>query len=269
MHVAIDDTYGQAGNQNSRHVTARRRTHVAVAVPDSQVDWVRREIQDLLKFWNSRLGTAAAEFHFVDVLNRKGPWECLATRADETSRANLEVLSNFAQFYAKYQWRILVQTIDDRTLKDHRIRAFQGKIGRFDLSRRDDLSLLFLLLKVKRALAQEPLTIVADEGRGRPGAKFAPEVFSDWTQSYKGLYASSANEPLLQLADFLAFCINRATHLSYKEPRTELDDWFLSLVSQLRLNSDDLTSARLPRDFRAEDMDRVHDMDRLCKGLTN
>lgn len=261
MHVAIDDTYGPEACSGSRFVTGARRTHVALILPDEEVDDYRNEIRGCLLDVSNMLGTRLDEFHFADVYNRRKPWHCLP------EGANLAIFEAFADIYHRYRWPVHIQTVDERTLSDHGA-CFGGKLDGLDLAERADLSLFFLLVKIKTLYSRElPLKLLLDEGRGTPGQEFGSVIFRDWAGPFSGSYASSAKEPLLQLADFLAFCINRTTHLALKAARTDLDHWFLGLVSSMEINCPDLLSCEVSPQFTIDDFDGLHEADRIEKGL--
>ena len=263
MFIAIDDTYGPETLTNSSYVTGLRRTHVAVVFPDDKV----KEIQDLVKknleAIKSIAGFSPVEFHFVDIYNRKSPWDVLP------DKENLRLIEKFVDIYRSYRWRVFLQTIDVRTLRDHGIGKFEGKIDGLDLSKPADLSLLWLLLKIKSAFKASPeeICLLLDEGRKKPGAPFGNAIFKDWPARFNGRYAASSAEPLLQIADFVAFCINRSTHLAFKEKRTEIDYWFLGAVGSMDIACDDLILQGNARDFTPIDFDEIHRQDRVRKGL--
>ena len=262
MHVAIDDTYGPEIPTPSRYVTGARRTYVAVEFPDEQVEEIRTTVRQRLDGLPERIGIAPAEFHFVDIYNRKGVW------ADAPKRANLDLFSSFANIYCDYRWRVHVQTVDERTLKDHNI-SFSEKVDGIDISNRDGLALLILLVKMKRTLGppSSALTVRIDAGRRKPGTEFAGGVFRHWGDLYDGRYAASDAEPLIQIADFLAFSINRSTHLCLKDKQTDTDRWFLNLIGSMNIRSDDLIKKVLKGGVTTADFDAVHEADRRAKGL--
>ena len=263
MHIAIDDTYGPDKDTGSTYVTGKRRTHVALVFQDGEVNYVRTQIKECLAQVRDSLGIVAPEFHFVDLYNRQGPW---ANLADDT---NLRILGFFAEIYREYRWPVFVQTVDNRTLRDHNIKKLVGKIDGLDLSNDADLSLYMTLTKIKRKYIEnpEPLKLFMDEGRYKEGHSFGSAIFDDWPKRYEGVYASSSKEPLLQLADFVAFCINRSTHLSTKPHRSAVDDWFIRLVGGMRIKSDDIKLATLPKGFTVKEFDDFHLQDRIGKGL--
>ena len=212
MHIAIDDTYGPEIVTASKFVTGNRRTHVAVVFQDDDVHYIRKQIIGCLDEVKILTGVSAKEFHFVDIYNRRAPWNSLP------GNVNLDIFNFFAYIYRKYKWPVLIQTIDDRTLKDHGIQRIVGKIEDLDLSNRADLSLLWLLIKLKKKYKESsvPINLILDEGRRKSGVSFGGKIFRDWPNSFQGINSSSTSEPLLQITDFVAFCINRSTHLSIK-----------------------------------------------------
>lgn len=263
MHIAIDDTYGPEVETKSEFVSGRRRTHVAAAFQDHEVDYVRQQIKGCLKEVNDSMGVRVDEFHFVDIYNRKSPWNRL------TDQVNLGLFEVFAKIYSHYRWPVIVQTIDDRTLKDHGVERIRVEVDGLNLENPEDLSLLWVFLKIKndRKLSDEPLCLIVDEGKKKAGSAISEKIFRNWPNRVSGLYASSKKEPLLQLADFLAFCINRCTHLSMKKNRTDIDNWFLELVGSMDINSDDIEKSKVSNDFTVKDFDAWHRKDRTEKGL--
>jgi hypothetical protein len=263
MKIAIDDTYGPTDQTTSRYVTGARRTHVAVLFDDSQVEEIRNELRNCLEYVNSE-GISASEFHFTDIYNRRGDWK------KSKDGFNLGIIEAFASIYRTYRWPVLIQTIDDRTFKDHGVSYEGQKVGDFDLSKREDLGLLFLLVThVKSALppAPEKTHLIIDEGHRKAGTDFDKRVFGDAADHLEGKYEASHNEPLLQIADFLAFTINRNTYLATKQERTPLDNWFMELIGGMQINSSQITSEVLSKPLTIEDFDESHAKDRRLKGL--
>ena len=202
----------------------------------------------------------------MDIYNRKSPWDKLP------ENANLIIFFAFANIYKKYKWKVFIQTIDDRTLTDHGVKKILGKINQFDLEKPSDLSLFWLLIKIKLFYSQttDSLVILIDEGLGKPNAKVGHEVFHDYKGEYSGVFQSSKQEPLLQLADFMAFILNRTTHLYMKQKRSDVDNWFLELINDMEINSTDLKVATMAGDyssFTVKHFDEAHEDDRKNKGL--
>lgn len=265
MHIAIDDTYGPADVKPSKYVTGRRRTHVAVMFEDDEVAYIRQQVGECLQEINELAKIKASEFHFVDIYNKKGVWSELS------GNVNLRIFSFFSDIYNRYRWPVSVQTVDDRTFTDHDFSTNQVKVDGLDTENREDLSLLMLLLKIKHNLRKQqpipPIHIILDEGRKKPGSLFGHEIFHDWPADFSGQYSASSSDPLLQIADFLAYCINRSTHLALKPTRTPTDLEFLNMVGTMNINSSDLKLAKFSKEFLSAEFDQVHEADRKTKGL--
>lgn len=262
MHIAIDDTYGPVDVERSQYVTGMRRTYVGVQFNDAEAEEVRENISGCLAALPELVGISPTEFHFVDMYNRKGLWAAVP------QEANLDLFEFFANIYRRYRWSVWVQTVDDRTLSNGEL-AVNGVVDGIDLTTREGQALILLLLKIRRSLPSYPEKVILriDEGLGRPNAPFASKIFSAWRDRFNGRYASSAEEPLIQIADFLAFCINRSTHLALKDARTATDIWFLNLVGRMGIDSTDLKAVKLPANFSRKDFDEFHAKDRREKGL--
>jgi hypothetical protein len=263
LYVAVDDTYGPIGPTGSKYVTGARRTHVAVLFDDREVAEVRQQLNNCLDYMAELLPDAPKEFHFAEIYQGSGIWSPF--RKD---KRNLGLIEAFGSIYATYRWPVIVQTVDDRTFRDHGIEGFRGVVDGLDLADRQDLSLMLLCVKIKRELTDltAPLTVIVDEGKRKKNTPFGRAIFRD-RPNYNGRYAASNDEPLLQIADLLAFCINRMTHLSLKATRTETDLEFLDLVNHMQIRSADLSPMIVPRDFTAEEIDRFHKLHRTKMGL--
>lgn len=266
MHIAIDDTYGPTTSTSSEYVTGNRRTNVGVIFPDKDINYIREQITTCLAHIKNEFSLDIREFHFVEIYNRKSPWDKLP------DKANLAIFSFFAHIYTKYKWKVFVQTVDDRTLRNHSIEKIKGKINQFNLEKPSDLSLFWLLTKIKffYSNTSEDLNVFIDEGLGKPNTIVGNEIFYDYPNKYQGIFQLSHKEPLLQLADFIAFIVNRSTHLYMKKNRTEVDNWFLQLFNSMDINSDDLLKMNMARnysDFTVSDFDKLHENDRCRKGI--
>ncbi len=263
MHIAIDDTYGPIGTTTSAYVTGARRTHVAVIFRDDEVSHIRELVGRCLSDFTSLLPSSPPEFHFTDIYNRKGIWKNLE------GGANLRIFEAFADIYRQHPWKVFTQTIDNRTVADHPGLLHMPDIDGLDPENRADLSLLLLCLKLRAAFTpvRPAIHLFVDQGKRSPGSPFGQDLFADWGSDFSGQFASSSAEPLLQIADLLAFLINRMTHLSMKPKRTETDDWLVHLVDTMNINCEQLQKQNPPVVFTVEYFDRLHRRDRRKKGL--
>lgn len=263
MFIAIDDTYSDPSSPSSTYVTANRRTHVAVIFSDEDAEDVRNQLPACFTEINEQFKMNVSEFHFKDVMNKKNEWKKLP------KQKRLAVFAFFAFLYNHYKWEVLIQTVDERTKKDIGILGHILSNGVEINKVNNVLSLKLLLLKIKDKVkaCSEKLTIIMDEGEGKPGESFGFDYFSDQTGGYNGYYESSKNEPLLQMADFIAYSINRLTYLSMKSERNEDDNDFIEIISSMDINCADWKKTYLPINFTVHDFDNFIKKDRDEKGL--
>jgi len=264
MHIAIDDTYSSNIETNSMYVTNGRRTHVAICFDDSDVEYIREQMKGCLVEINENSKVNADEFHFVDIWNKKGGWKNL------DKKMRLPLFEFFAKIYRDNKWRVFIQTVDSRTLSDHPSLVNIGDFtNEFDTNQKEDLSLLLLLLKIRIHYKQSipNINLIIDEGRGAPGEPFGYSLFKDWPGGFNGVFASSREEPLLQLADFICYCVNRSTVLATKENRKEEENQFLEMVASMGINSEDFKLGVFSKKSSVEAFDKVHLKDRKEKGL--
>ncbi|MEQ0827194.1 DUF3800 domain-containing protein [Enterobacter dykesii] len=263
MFIAIDDTYSDPSSPSSTYVTANRRTHVAVIFSEEDAEDVRNQLPTCFAEINEHFKMNVSEFHFKDVMNKKNEWKKLP------KQKRLAIFSFFAFLYNHYKWEVLIQTVDERTKKDIGILGQILTNGVETNKVNSVLSLKLLLLKIKRKVkaCSENLTIIMDEGEGKPGEPFGFDFFSEQKGGYNGYYESSKNEPLLQMADFIAYSINRLTYLSMKSERNEDDNDFIEIISSMDINCADWKKTYLPIDFTVNDFDNFIKKDRDEKGL--
>lgn len=263
MHIAIDDTYGPLKHGTSRYVTGNRRTQVGVLFKDGEVDYIREQVRDCLNLIHEYTGERPDEFHFVDIYNRKGLWKRTA------EGLNLKLFEAFADIYSSHRWPVMIQTVDKRTKKD--LKGLDGALPLVGLSDNEfshiALFLLCLKIRIRFKGSNEPLTLLLDEGIKRAGQPFGEQLFRNWPSAFVGRFVSSKSEELLQIADFLAFCINRNTHLALKGQRTELDGWFLQLFASMQINSAELSPFIARPDFSANELDEFHRIDRALRSI--
>lgn len=269
MHIAIDDTYGTAGGNTSLYVTDSRRTYVAIIIEDDFVDSLRSEIISYKNELEKNLNISINEFHFVDIYNRARAWKNVF---NESNMNNMDIFNHFATLSISHKIKILIQTIDERTIKDHGLLIKEMNMPGYDLDSKEDISLLFLMLKIRIKYKKYPgkTTLFIDQGRGKPNQEFGCNFFSDLPMIYEGHFQKSDDEPLLQMADFFAYCINRVTHLSVKDNRSRYDNAFLAFsqfMSNLDYDESDFILVHSNTNFKTTHTDNIHKKDRVSKKI--
>ena len=109
----------------------------------------------------------------------------------------------------------------------------------FDLSSPQDTALWLLLTRVwdyirtARTDENQRAFVCIDEGFKRPGFSPEIEVMDDGFHDGRIYFASSAELPLIQLADFAAFCLNRSQIAIRRDKRNDFDLQLLQILSPI------------------------------------
>ncbi|MGE6220391.1 DUF3800 domain-containing protein [Nubsella zeaxanthinifaciens] len=102
------------------------------------------------------------------------------------------------------------------------------------MSRHEDLTLCYLLLRCHYFLKRNgcpPSEVIIDAGRQKDGSTHKMNEFKSDFIDKTIRYVASEKEPMLQLADYVAFSLNRAYWLQNKSYRTDLDFEWLKIFS--------------------------------------
>jgi hypothetical protein len=148
-----------------------------------------------------------------------------------------------AHIFSAYNFPILIQTLDPKSLANLRLRSpFPERLGPFNLRKAEDTALLLLILRVKWYLEENYIQkerrarLFVDEGFQRNGAAIRlpslQEIFCD------GLICFAQSNLILpiQLADFAAFCLNRTQLLVGRPTLNDLDRLFLQIIQPIAWN---------------------------------
>lgn len=179
--------------------------------------------------------TKATEFHFSDIYQNRGEFKGM----DLNTRLNL--FKFMAYIFAHYKFPILVQTFDPSNLRDlQKMGANLDKVGPFDMSKPQDASLIFLLIRVKHYLESKSDRAVArvfvDEGFKKNGICIPVPTFSSVFADGLVCFGNSASIMPIQLADFAAFSLNRQQLLLDRETISDLDKSLLEIIQSANLN---------------------------------
>jgi len=261
--IGIDDSYGSNLKFKSRYATPNNRRHVGVEFSANQANVVRSFIQHELEIFREALNTPhLEEFHFHDVYNKTNVWRI--TQGTD----NITVFEKFGELCRKLKPKVHVQSIDDHTYNDHSMNFEFNFPSCFDLRKREHLSLVFLLFKIKERYS-ERIHFIVDEGVQRPGYSFKHLIDprNDWVAS--AIFQNSAKDPLLQFTDFIAYCIHRQNYIIHKKKKSKGDEHFLRFVGRLGIISNDLSYYRVGNihNMNSDVFDKIHDLYRCNKGM--
>jgi Protein of unknown function (DUF3800) len=223
--VFIDDTGSPGLSTPGLH--RQRKTWIAVVVPPYLVADLMDQLLPAALALLSVLGLKNPEFHFADIWAGKGEYTKL------NLRQRLDIFRFMSEIFVTHQLKVFVQTFDpdNAAVLHDRADWLPKSVGPLKLSSHEDLALFFLLYRVHEHLKEGNATacVIVDEGRLKSGS------WINWSVPtfYAGgvLFANSRLVPLIQLADFAAYILNRWQLLRVKDRLNELDKTLLRIIS--------------------------------------
>lgn len=266
--MLIDDGGTPGQISDSEALDPSRKTWVATILTPDQVAEVASQIAATLELLEELTG--AKEFHFHQIYGGRGPFKTI----DVKKRVGL--MGFMAHIFRSSMFTVIAQTFDDRFVAEFRSKApLPDRVGRFDFQKPSDLALFWLLFRVKNHLLENmqefalPAYCVVDAGFIKAGQFF--EIPS-WGHVYEGsgfFSADSVEFPALQLADYAAFAFTRSQWLLGKSNRSRVDDAFLQILADIRLNVVDVPEVSIdPRSFGPRDYEEILKDDRINKGAS-
>jgi Protein of unknown function (DUF3800) len=235
--IFIDDTGSPGIRDAPENFHPERKTWVAVIIPPSQIGEVMDQIPQALDELRQSVG--AEEFHFTEIYAGKKQFK------DVDLQVRLSLFEFMAYIFSAYNFPVIVQTFDPETLADVRSRSngqLPDSIPPFDFTQCNDLTLFFLLLRLKWYM-QETTTfpkikarVFIDEGFKKNGIAIRIPTFGDAFADGQICFAQSSSIYPIQLADFAAFSLNRIQLLGGKEQRSSLDSRLLDILSPVAFN---------------------------------
>jgi hypothetical protein len=156
------------------------------------------------------------------------------------------IIEKFVSLYNEFRFPILIGVSSKEAIENsfYSPEVKCSKIDNFCLGNKDDYALMSAigscdryLIKYKNSygIKSEPKVII-DEGRQKAGNEQKLQFTTDKIR--KVFYEKSDEEILLQMADFMAFTINRIQNNLVKD-RTKFDQKFMEMVGKLHYNNVD------------------------------
>ena len=235
--VFIDDTGSPGLRSSASFLHPDRKSWVGVVVSP----WQMPEVLDQFPGALDELAkhTGASEFHFADIYAGRGAFSGVDLQV------RLALFEFMAHLFRGYRFPVFVQTLDPVTLSKVREQAgdeLPQRLRTFNLTKPQDLALLFLLIWVKRYIQESRASdqvlarVFVDEGFKKAGIGLPipswETVFADGAV----FFASSSSIQPIQLADFAAFSLNRTQLLRGEEQLNEHDKRFLEIMSPIVWN---------------------------------
>lgn len=234
--VFIDDS-GNPGMLTDNIFDAKyRKSWYAIILSPQQREDADFGMRQLIAEHDGRYGEK--EFHFTDIYNGKGKFK------DVPLNDRLVIFEHFAGIFSEFQYPILSHTMTFEDFERNKISTvnLKFKADNFRVAEASDFALYFLLVKSRLFLDVHPeyscpIDVVIDSGRQAAETFQKADVLGEKLHDGKLQYRSSHDEPLLQLADFAAFCLNRAYRLNQKAKRSSLDEHMRKILSDANFNT--------------------------------
>lgn len=245
----IDDSGSPGSSYESLTLKNDKKTYVAVFIAAV----IRTELEEGIKSLVSSLCSnefTIDEFHFTDLINRRRAYKELNTE---------DVLYHFQKFadlLNQYELPYFIQSMTPRTLAENGMSLKLPKSL-------DEQALDFLCLRmaafIKEYNFQGEFDVLIDEGLKKPGQKVDLPMLTSVTSCPCALAVSSKTSPLVQVADFFAFGLNRHQLMAVKDKRTEFDLKILEIVSSVFAGNRSSGSGAIlmKKDYSKEDYDRI------------
>lgn len=260
--IVCDDTHSSQENGESKYISSNRRSYVGIEINPDDWETIASKIREMHDEFN--LPDDLKNFHFTDMYNARGYWK-------ENREKSNKIFEKFTELFEKYQIETFVQTIEEYTP----VQGVTWPEGFLDIKKLagnnllDGIAFVLMVSKVLRKLKSgESACFLVEEGcLGKAGKKYACES--------QGIHAEfhfmNKNFELLQLADFLAFSINRIKMIALKNDMNYSDsEIFKTLYERLSIaiNCKDAIKSRI--DDIPHIKEQYEDMlrnDRKAKGL--
>jgi hypothetical protein len=265
--VYIDDAGTPGTASPSAFLHTFRKSWAAVIVPDDAVSNVSTAMEMFLTGVATDYGVN--ELHFSDIYAGRGCFERVAIEE------RFQLFDLMTDLFEKFQLPIFFQTCSPEFLSEHAASLKTlPKITFFDFGRHDHISLLWLLIDVRKFIVahnkhfKKPLRVIIDEGLCKAGFLVKIPQWKDLFTDGQLEFRKSHECAFLQLADFAAFVISRGQWLLGRGNLKPRDIEFLRIVSGERLCVINLPLVQtFPDRHTTEIYDHFLKKDRQAKGF--
>jgi len=236
--IVIDDSGSPGSKIESQFLTNIRKTWVAVLINDEQIKTVKHDlyyINDLLNKKN------IDELHLTDLINGNNNYKIF------NQETKLNILKAICMFYKEYQFPFFVQTTNPETLTENGlvIKIKKLQYGTLDIANHEHQGLVLLFLRIIQYLKDnnkldEDIDFIIDEdSKNKPGKVLKVPILLETNKTWIPRFESSKNEKLLQIADFVAYSVNRSQTTIVKgvNSLTSFDKEVFLLISDALKNS--------------------------------
>lgn len=232
--IFIDDTGISGNSTNSKYDTSDRKTWLAVIIDKSIIVDRNLQMRELIADFSKIYKTS--EFHFTDIYNGRNKFKSV------DYELRMKVFWEFAHILRIERFPMFIQSFTSKDILRNKIviDSKQVFIDNFNLAKVSDFSLYFLLLRLKKYLLENkhliPVDIFIDEGKQKKDTCSKCSLLKNIAQGNKIHFKDSKDEPLIQIADFAAFTINRVRWINSLNLKNQKDLEFLKMAEYANLN---------------------------------
>ena len=231
--VVVDDT-GSPGGAGYRYLPRDRKTWVGVIIPPDRCAKALDAVKNVTSEINQKI--KISELHFVDIFGGRKQYKDLSW--DE----RLSIFSIMTDLFLSLKLGCILQSsftaaeaVACRLALD-----LPSQLKPFNLNKVEDLALFVLLVKIDVAIRRDGATpaqkayCFIDEGwkKKNLGVQFVPG-FLDSFAGNSLMFGRSSELPLLQLADFAGFVVNRSQIIYGRNEMNKYDLEFMSVCAPI------------------------------------
>lgn len=247
--IYIDDTGTSGLTSASKYSSPQMKSWYAVILKPSDRVIASNFMSNCLKYLKKDYN--ANEFHFKDIYHGKNEFK------DISLDVRLNIFREFASFFKRYNFPILCQTFSledyerNKLIKRNDIQA----VDNFNLNNFSDFGLYHLMMLIRKHVADSrlyprPFEIMIDQDGKKVNVSRIVDLFGDDLLNRRIQYKSSADTPLIQLADFAAYCLNKLKWIlqKKKQDEKELDITFREICSHANFNTLNMIKKITPKE---------------------
>ena len=228
--IFIDDSGNPGTQTENKYDSTDRKSWYAIVLTAEQHNRAQSIMKGFLAQNVKEFGVN--EFHFTDIFSGIKAYKGVPVKR------RMKIFEDFAELFREMKYPILHMSMASEDYRRSKIQLPKGKhmIDGFNMSRHEDFSLCYLLLRCHYFLkanwkGSPPVEVTIDAGRQKDGSTQVMDEFKSTFIDRAIRYVASEKEPMLQLADYAAFCLNKGYWLQNKNVRTDFDIEWLKIFA--------------------------------------
>lgn len=235
-YIYIDDSGSPGANIPNPYYPSSSKLYAAVIVKASEKRKIEQKLSEELDKLKKNY-SGIKEFHAKYIYSGTKEFRYL------TDEDRINIFDKMVHLYNEFRFPIICHAISEEAIVNagYSGHALNTEIDNFKLSKPEDLALMALIgdcdqyiMKNQNRYGRDSIPrVIVDEGRQKSGTKQYIKFSADKIREIE--YADSANEILLQFADFFAFLINRCQN-NFVKDQSKFDQVFMEIVGGIKYN---------------------------------